>query len=115
MKIRNSILAFSIAAAAVPAAFAASSLGSQPFDSQVTRAQVQHELQEFSAHPVLYDGTVLLHGELGYVSADQVGIAYREPHGQTHVLGSSGARDSTAAAPPVSAAEHRAEREQYMY
>lgn len=119
MNIRKTILVLSVAAAAAPAAFANNFVGGElgygthPVTSPLTRAQVQREYQAFRAHPVLSDGTVLLQGEAGYVSANQGAFADRVPTTpHTHVLGSSSNPEARPA--PLSTTEQRAIREQYI-
>jgi hypothetical protein len=119
MKIRKTLLALSVAAATVPAAYAGNFVGgelgwdSHPVNSAVTREQLQREYQAFRAHPVFFDGTVMIQGELGYVSANQGASADTSPSGpHTHTMGNVGAPAAIAA--PLSEAERRAYREQYI-
>lgn len=119
MNIRKIFLALSVAAIAAPAAFADNFVGGEqgyethPSAGKITRSQVQQEYFAFKTHPVLSDGTVMLQGELGYVSPVQGAFADRvpsEPH--THVLGNTTA--DPAKNMPLSDAEQRAAREQYL-
>lgn len=119
MNIRKTILAVSIAAAAAPAAFADNFIGGEagwathPVSTPLTREQVQREYEAFRAHPVFSDGTVMIQGELGYVSGNQGASVDRTPSGpHTHMLGNVGAPAAKVA--PLSEAERRAYREQYI-
>lgn len=122
MDIRKTILALSVAVAAVPAAFADNVVGNEiqnyephPRTSNLTREQVQREYEAFRAHPVLSDGTVVVGGELGAVSANQGAFADREPRfPHTHVLGNSPGTVPMAAPMPMTEAERRVYREQYI-
>lgn len=76
MSSRISTLAFVLAAAAAPAAFAGTGavwVGGEagfreyPVQSQLTRDQVRQELQAFRANPVGADGGRFVGGEQGYV------------------------------------------------
>lgn len=118
MNIRKSILAISLAAAALPAAFADNFVGGEagwethPANTALTREQVQREYQAFRAHPVYADGTAMIQGEAGYVQAVQGTSVDRTPAGpHTHSLGNTGA---PAAAVPLTDAEERAYRQQYI-
>jgi hypothetical protein len=121
MNVRKTLITLAIAAAAAPAAFANNFVGGElgydthPVDS-LTRAQVKKDFESFRAHPVLADGTVLMQGEMGYVSADQGAFADRYPAGpHTHVLGNNAAQPNTqAAAQQMTQAELRAYQEQYI-
>lgn len=121
MNLRNAFLALAATAALTPAAFANNFIGGElgydthpaPAAGEVTRDQVQRELEAFRAHPVLSDGTVFVGGEIGSVSPNQGAFADTEPAGpHTHVLGNS----ASAKAAPValSDAERRAQQEQYF-
>ena len=119
MNIRKTVLAFSVAVAAVPAAFADNFIGGEagwathPVNTPLTREQVQREYEAFRAHPVLADGTVMIQGELGYVSGNQGVSVDRTPSGpHTHALGNSGSPAATPA--PLGETERRAIREQYI-
>lgn len=122
MNIRKVILAFSVAAAAAPAAFADNFVGGEPgwdtshaaaVNSTRTREEVQREYEAFRAHPVFSDGTVMIQGELGYVSANQGISADRTPSGpHTHALGNAAAPAAKSA--PLTEAERRAIQEQYI-
>lgn len=119
MKIRKALLALPLAFTAIPAAFAANFVGGElgydtdPINSALTRQQVQREYQAFREHPVFFDGTVMLQGEAGYVSANQGAFADRIPNGpNSHVLGN--APTSAVKPAPLSDAERRAYREQYI-
>lgn len=77
MSVRKSILAAALAAAAVPAAFAAGEgvwvggeVGYQPIAAQagsLSPAQVAAELQSFRRNPVAADGSTWLNGEAGWL------------------------------------------------
>lgn len=121
MKVRNTLIALSIAAVAAPAAFANNFVGgelgydSHPVSSPLTRAQVRQDFQAFRTHPVLSDGTVMVQGELGYVSANQGAFVDREPAGpHTHVMGSNAAQPTLVAPASLTEAERRAYRDQYI-
>lgn len=121
MNIRKALVAISIAAAAAPAAFANNFVGgelgyeSHPVNSPLTRAQVQKEFEAFREHPVLSDGTVFIQGELGYVSANQGASVDRDQAGpHTHLMGSSAAQATRVAPAPLTEAERRAYRDQYI-
>ena len=121
MNVRKALIALSIAAAAAPAAFADNFVGgelgyeSHPVNSPLTRAQVQKEFEAFREHPVLSDGTVFIQGELGYVSANQGASVDRDPAGpHTHVMGSNAAQSTRVAPAPLTEAERRAYRDQYI-
>ena len=118
MNMRKTFLALSVAALAAPAAFADNFVGGEqgyethPVAGKITRAQVHQEYLAFRAHPVFADGTVMLQGELGYVSPAQGAFADRVPSGpHTHVLGNNRAVPANV---PLSDAEQRAVREQYL-
>lgn len=120
MNIRKTVLALTVAAAAAPAAFANNFVGGElgydthPVNSTVTREQLQREYEAFRAHPVLSDGTVFIQGELGYVSPNQGAFVDQVPAGpHSHALGNNAAPAAKFAA-PVSEAERRAIREQYI-
>lgn len=120
MNIRKTVLAFSIALAAVPAAFADNFVGGEagwathPVNSPLTREQVLREYKAFRDHPVYSDGTVMIQGEAGYVSANQGVSVDRAPNGpHTHALGNAAAPAANAA--PLSQAEREAIRQQYIY
>lgn len=119
MNIRKTILVFLAAAAAIPAAFADDFVGgeagwtTQPVKTPLTREQVQREYEAFRWNPVFFDGTVMLPGEAGYVSANQGVSVGRTPSGtHTDALGNMGA--PAAKAVPLTDAERRALREQYI-
>lgn len=119
MNIRKTVLVLSVAAAAIPAAYAGNFVGGElgwdphPVNSTVTREQLQREYQAFRAHPVYLDGTVMIQGEAGYVSANQGASVDTFPNGaHTHVMGNVGAPAATVA--PLTEAERRAYREQYI-
>lgn len=121
MNVRKSLIALSIAAVSAPAAFANNFVGgelgydSHPVTSSITRAQVQKDFEAFRAHPVLADGTVMVQGELGYVSANQGVFVDREPAGpHTHVMGSNASPATRVAPSPLTEAERRAYRDQYI-
>ena len=120
MTIRKTFLALAIAAAAAPAAFADNFVGGElgydthPVKSTVTREQLQAEYQAFRAHPVLADGTVVIQGDAGYVSANQGAFVDNIPAGpHSHVLGNAAGAPVVKGA-PLSEAERRAIREQYI-
>jgi hypothetical protein len=119
MNARKTLIAIAAIAASLPAAYAGNFVGGEagydthPVNSSRSRAQVQQEYQAFRDHPVYSDGTVMLQGEAGYVSANQGVSADRQPSGpHTHVLGNTGAPAATAA--PMGDAERRAYRQQYI-
>lgn len=119
MNIRKTFLALSVAAITAPAAFADNFVGGEigwdthPLNSNVTREQVQREYEAFRAHPVYSDGTVMIQGEAGYVSAVQGAAFDRVPSGpHTHVMANAAAPATQSA--PLSEAERRAYREQYI-
>lgn len=88
-------------------------MGHPPGEHAAPREQVQREYEAFRAHPVLADGTVMIEGELGYVSGNQGVSVDRTPSGpHTHALGNSGSPAATPA--PLSETERRAIREQYI-
>lgn len=122
MKVRKVFLAMSVAAAAIPAAYADNFVGgevgwdtthaSRPQNTTATVEQMRREYQAFRAHPVFFDSTVMIQGELGYVSANQGSTADRQPSiPHTHALGNVGA--PTAQAAPIGEAERRDYHEQY--
>lgn len=120
MNIRMTLLIATVAATAVPAAIAGNFVGgeigyeSHPFVSTLTREQVKREYEAFRAHPVQSDGTVFIQGELGAVSPVQGAFADRTPATpHTHVMGNSGQAIAATAA-PLSDAERRAIRDQYI-
>ena len=119
MNIRKTILALSVAVAAIPAAFADDFVGGEAgwvtnqVKSHLTREQVQREYEAFRAHPVFFDGTVMIQGDAGYVSALQGGLLDHIPRGpQASALGNVGG--PTAKPAPATEAERRAVREQYI-
>lgn len=119
MNPRKTFFALAAVAAAIPAAYAGNFLGGEigydthPANGTHSRAQLRQDYQVFRDHPVYFDGTVMLQGEAGYVSANQGESADRHPNGpHTHVLGNTTAPAATAA--PASEAERRAYREQYI-
>lgn len=122
MNLRKTILALSVAAAAAPAAFADNFVGGEAgwdtshaaaVTSTRTREQVQREYEAFRAHPVLSDGTVVIQGEVGYVSANQAVGFDNTPSGpHTHALGNAAAPAAKAA--PLTEAERRAYQDQYV-
>lgn len=122
MPFRKTALAFLIAAAAAPAAFADSGstwiggeagFAEHAVNGQRTRAQVEQEYLSFRDHPVYPDGTVFVQGEAGYVSANQGSGADRQPsHPHTHALGNAGIAGDKVL--PLTEAERRAIREQYV-
>ena len=121
MNMRKSILAIAFTATAIPAAFAGNFVGgelgyeSHPVNSALTRQQVTNEYLAFRKHPVQADGTVMLQGELGQVAALEGAFADRTPAGpHTHIMGNSGRSAVLAAPTPLSEAEQRAMREQYI-
>lgn len=121
MNIRKILIVASLAATAVPTAFAGNFVGgeigyeSHPFVSTLTREQVKREYQAFRGHPVQSDGAVYIQGELGPVSPIQGAFADRTPTTpHTHVMGSSGPQSVAATTAPISDAERRAIREQYI-
>lgn len=121
MNVRKTLIALSIAAAAAPAAFAGNFVGgelgydSHPVNGPLTRAQVQKEYEAFRAHPVLSDGTVMVQGEAGYVSANQGAFVDREPAApHSHVMGNNASQVTRAAPTALTEAERRAYREQYI-
>lgn len=86
MNVRKAFLALSIAAAALPAAYAATG----------------------ATNPVLHDGTVLLRGEAGYVSARDGFVNNAEVQRQlTHTMGIN-AREARAVAPGIDPRQSRA-------
>lgn len=123
MSFRKTTLALVVAAAAAPAAFASSGatwiggeagFAEHALTSQRTRAEVQQEYLAFRDHPVYADGTVFIQGELGYVPANQGVFADRQPsEPHTHALGNSGSPNVMQAA-PLSDAERRDIRQQYI-
>lgn len=119
MNVLKTFLVLTVAAAAIPAAYADRFVGGelgyeiQPPNSTVSREQAQREYEAFRAHPVYFDGTVMIQGELGYVSANQGAFADRQPGvPHTHSLGNIGI--PAAKTSPVTEAERRAYREQYI-
>lgn len=121
MNIRKTLAILAVASATAPAAFAGNFVGGElgydthPVNSPITRAQVQKEFEAFRAHPVYADGTVMVQGELGYVSANQGAFVDREPAGQhTHAMGNNASQVTRAAPAPLTEAERRAYREQYI-
>ncbi len=76
MSVRTNLIAFALAAAAVPGAFAQTTsvwVGGErgwidlPVQSTLTREQVNKELLAFQADPVMPDGGRYVGGELGYM------------------------------------------------
>jgi hypothetical protein len=119
MNLRKTFLAVSLAVT-LPVAFADNFVGGEmgyethPLNSTLTREQVRREYEAFRAHPVYADGTVMLQGEAGYVSAIQGVFADRMPNNpHTHVLGNA-ATGSTKAAATLTPAEERDLRMQYI-
>jgi hypothetical protein len=122
MSFRNAAIAMIISASAIPAAFANSGstwVGGEAgftehaMGGQRTREQVNQEYLRFRDHPVLADGTILLQGEAGYVSANEAPFADNQPNGpHTHVLGNTSTVRPQVA--PMTQAEQRAYREQYV-
>jgi hypothetical protein len=120
MDIRKRILALAVVAAAAPAAFADNFVGGElgfethPVNSSRTREEVRREYLAFRDHPVLADGTVVLQGDAGYVSPVQGAFADRDPAGpHTHAMANRGTQAAAAPA-PLSEAERRVYREQYV-
>lgn len=126
MNIRKTILALSVAAAAAPAAFASSGatwvggeagFAEHAVAGQRTRAQVQQEFLEFRKHPVTHDGYDFIGGEIGYVPHQH---KYVQSNGKkVHADGYAATMGNTAApaalqAAPLTEAEQRAYREQYI-
>ena len=121
MNIRKTLLIASLTAGVVPAAFADNFIGgeigyeSHPIVSTVTREQVKREYEAFRAHPVQSDGAVYIQGELGAVSPAQGAFADRTPSTpHTHVMGAVGQQAVATTAAPLTDAERRAIREQYI-
>lgn len=121
MSIRKTLLALAAAGAAVPAAFAGNFVGgeigydSHPANSVMSRQEVRQDAKAFLAHPVLADGTVFVGGELGYVPADEGAYADRQPATpHTHVLGNTGDTLAKSSPAPMTEAERRAYKEQYI-
>ena len=121
MKLHKTLLAFAAAAAITPAAFANNFVGgelgyeSHPARTTLTRAEVREEFQRFRTHPVLSDGTVVLQGEAGYVSAVQGQSADRHHRGvDTHAMGGSASSAAPVAPRATSEGERRAYRDQYI-
>lgn len=86
MNVRKAFLALSIAAAALPAAYATTS----------------------ASDPVLHDGTVLLRGEAGYVSVRDGFVNHADAERQhTQIMGTN-AGESRAVAPGMNARQSRA-------
>lgn len=119
MNARKTLIAIAAIAASLPAAYAGNFVGGEagydthPANGSRSRAQVQQEYLAFRDHPVYADGTVMIQGEAGYVSANQGVSADRQPNRpHTHVLGNTGA--PAAAVTPSGDAERRAYREQYI-
>lgn len=121
MTFRTTALAIIFSVAAIPAAFANTGYtavgGEAGFNqhrtvSERSREQVRQEYLQFRKQPVTADGTVVLQGEAGYLSASQGAFADNKPSGpHTHAMGNAPAPSVQPA--PVSAAEGRAYREQY--
>lgn len=118
MNPRKTLIAIAAIAASLPAAYAGNFVGGEagydthPANSSLSRAQVQQEYLVFREHPVYTDGTVMLQGEAGYVSANQGESADRQPNGpHTHVMGN---KSAPAAAAAMSEAERQAYRQQYI-
>lgn len=120
MTYRKTALAILLAVAGVQGAIAGANVTwvggeagfvEHPVNSPRSRAQVTQEYLAFRDHPVSFDGTVLLRGEAGYVSAGPA--VFSDVHGShTHVLGNAGAAKPEPAA--MTDAEKRAYREQYI-
>ena len=122
MKFRQTALAIVLVAAGVPTAFADSGstwiggeigFRSHPVQSQLTRAEVLQELEAFRKNPVTSDGGLLVGGELGYVAHQH---AYGDQSGSpVHMDRFPATRAAMGnAAAPLSDAEHRAMRDQYI-
>ena len=122
MNMRKTVLALAVASAALPAAYANNFVGGELgwdtshstnfTNSQITREQLQRDYQAFRDHPVLLDGTVMVQGQLGYVSGTQAAGFDKVPsRPHTHALGNVGAPVAKAA--PMTEAERRAYAEQY--
>ena len=121
MKLNKSLLAIVATAAIVPSVFANTFIGGevgyvdQPVRSTATREEVRAEYQRFRQHPVFFDGTVFVQGDLGYVAGNQGQSADRHVGGtNTHVMGSNAAPATKVAPTTLTEAERRAYREQYI-
>lgn len=119
MNLRKTFIAIAAIAAALPAAYAGNFIGGEagydthPANSSRSRAQAQQEYQAFRDHPVYADGTVMIQGEAGFVSANQGESADRQPGGpHTHVLGNTSAPGAAVA--PMGEAERQTYRQQYI-
>lgn len=116
--VRNAFLILATTAALTPVAFANNFVGGEiGYDtpratSSLTRAQVQSEYHAFRSHPVLWDGTVVIQGELGQVSSHQGAFMDSKPGPHSHVLGNSGTAKGAPAV--LSDAERRAQQQQYL-
>jgi hypothetical protein len=120
MKKLKTLIALSIAAAAVPTAFANSGStfvggeaghATHPTRSSVSLTQLQAEYEAFRAHPVMADGTVFINGELGFMDATQGAFADRQPPvPHTHVLGNTGSSEPAA----LSNTQRLDQRQQYI-
>jgi hypothetical protein len=104
MSARKSILAIAFAVTALPAAFAGNFVGgemgyeSHPANSSLIRQEVIAEYLAFRQHPVQADGTVMLQGELGQVSALEGAFADCSPAApHTHAMGNAGAAIASSA------------------
>jgi hypothetical protein len=121
MSFRNTTVALILAAAAAPAAFAdtgstwvggEAGFAEHSVAGQRTREQVRQEYLQFRDHPVLSDGTILLPGEAGYVTASEAPFADNKPSApHSHAMGNVSFTYSQQ--PPMTEAEQRAYREQY--
>jgi hypothetical protein len=117
LNLRTTLFTLALVASAVPAAYAdnfvSGEIGYQTHatSSTLSREQVINEYNAFRDHPVLSDGTVMIQGELGAVTASEGSFADRSPATpHTHVLGNAG----TAVQAPLTDAQSRAIREQYI-
>lgn len=123
MSFRKTAFAFIVAAAAAPVAFAdtgstwiggEAGFADHAVTGERTRAAVRQELRAFRDHPAYLDGTVFIQGEAGYVSANQGASADRQPGApHTHTMGNTGTA-ATMNAAPMSDAQRRNLREQYV-
>lgn len=121
MSIRKTAVAFTLAALASPLVFATSGaswvggeagFATHPVQSNRTSAQVQEELRAFRGNPVTADGGRSVGGEIGYVPHQHVYTV----QGGKRVHGDSFGVEETRlmGAAPLSDAERRAVREQYI-
>lgn len=126
MSFHRTALALVLAAAAAPAAFASSGatwvggeagFAEHAVTGQRTRAQVQQEFLEFRKNPVTHDGYDFIGGEIGYAPHRHKYVwsngSKVHADGYTATMGNTGAAAAVQAA-PLSEAEQRAYRQQYI-